>query len=344
MATHKNNCGAVIRDIGKVTFDTLDEFKIPYDELIFGKPIADVYIDDRAVNPYLQTMESLGIFSDTGPSEQILNKLNNNLHNHIQRNGNTIIKSGNQLQLEGEIYYYTHLPESLKAWHPNYISHTISPYSLTMEYIEGIPFTLLWKEGLLCKRHIDMIFVYFDSIHTVKSSTISDNEVANNYVEKLKYRFEVSEHYPFKDATIYQTKILEHLERYIQERRYHIVSFIHGDCWFGNILLTYQDTIRCIDMRGRWGNKHTMSGDALYDYAKIYQSILGYDTILFNYSNTTLSEEIKKYFLECCEQRGILERDIRLITLSLLIGSFWSIPKERYEDVWNWLTHLDWNL
>jgi len=39
MTTHNNNVGAVIRDIGEVTFKTLREFEIPCDEILFGKQI-----------------------------------------------------------------------------------------------------------------------------------------------------------------------------------------------------------------------------------------------------------------------------------------------------------------
>ena len=52
MTTHNNNIGKVMKDIGVITFKTLDDFNIPYDEIIFGKPIADVYIDDKSINPY----------------------------------------------------------------------------------------------------------------------------------------------------------------------------------------------------------------------------------------------------------------------------------------------------
>ena len=48
MKTHKGNLGGVIADIGRVTFDTLEKFDIPYDELYFGKPHAHFYIDDNA--------------------------------------------------------------------------------------------------------------------------------------------------------------------------------------------------------------------------------------------------------------------------------------------------------
>ena len=48
MKTHNANIGAVIQDIGLVTQNWLKKYKIPYDELYFGKPWADVYIDDNA--------------------------------------------------------------------------------------------------------------------------------------------------------------------------------------------------------------------------------------------------------------------------------------------------------
>ena len=60
METHKYNVGSVIRDIGPVTFQTLSDFDIPCDEILFGKPLADIYIDDRAVNPYRESVESMG--------------------------------------------------------------------------------------------------------------------------------------------------------------------------------------------------------------------------------------------------------------------------------------------
>ena len=48
MKTHNANTAKVIADIGKVTLDWLERYSIPYDEIIFGKPWADVYIDDNA--------------------------------------------------------------------------------------------------------------------------------------------------------------------------------------------------------------------------------------------------------------------------------------------------------
>jgi hypothetical protein len=56
-------------------------------------------------------------------------------------------------------------------------------------------------------------------------------------------------------------------------------------------------------MRGKIGNNLTLFGDKMYDYAKIYQSILGYDEILMDknikksYKNIFLNH-FKSKFLE----------------------------------------------
>lgn len=48
MATQESNLGKVMKNIGKITLDWLDRYEIPYDEIYFGKPNAQLYIDDRA--------------------------------------------------------------------------------------------------------------------------------------------------------------------------------------------------------------------------------------------------------------------------------------------------------
>jgi capsule biosynthesis phosphatase len=49
MATCESNVGQVLKNIGKLTFDWLEQWNIEYDEIYFGKPNAEVYIDDRAI-------------------------------------------------------------------------------------------------------------------------------------------------------------------------------------------------------------------------------------------------------------------------------------------------------
>ncbi|MGA2585268.1 MAG: capsular biosynthesis protein [Tepidisphaeraceae bacterium] len=49
MKTCDGNVGKVIARQGKVTMDWLQRLDVPYDELHFGKPHADIYLDDNAV-------------------------------------------------------------------------------------------------------------------------------------------------------------------------------------------------------------------------------------------------------------------------------------------------------
>lgn len=50
MLTHKGNLAKIEEDVGDITRDWLAKHNVQYDELIFGKPYADYYIDDKAVN------------------------------------------------------------------------------------------------------------------------------------------------------------------------------------------------------------------------------------------------------------------------------------------------------
>jgi len=47
MQTYNNNIGKVIANQAPIVIKWLEKFKIPYDELHFGKPVADFYVDDK---------------------------------------------------------------------------------------------------------------------------------------------------------------------------------------------------------------------------------------------------------------------------------------------------------
>lgn len=48
MATCDSNIGKVMKNVGKVTLEWLEKNDVEYDEIFFGKPNAQLYIDDRA--------------------------------------------------------------------------------------------------------------------------------------------------------------------------------------------------------------------------------------------------------------------------------------------------------
>ena len=49
MQTQGHNVGKVLKNVGKITLDWLEENGIQYDEIFFGKPNADITIDDRVM-------------------------------------------------------------------------------------------------------------------------------------------------------------------------------------------------------------------------------------------------------------------------------------------------------
>lgn len=49
MKTYNNSIGRITAINGPILIEWLKKHNIPYDEIIFGKPLADIYIDDKAI-------------------------------------------------------------------------------------------------------------------------------------------------------------------------------------------------------------------------------------------------------------------------------------------------------
>jgi len=341
MLTHKHNVGAVIKDIGRTTFDTLEKFDIPYDELIFGKPIADVYIDDRSVNPYKSDYMFMGILERE--KDTIINQLPTNKYNHIILKDNCVIKTGPTYILKGEKWAYEHIPINVYKYFPKLISGKSNEITTTLEfeYLKGIPFYYLYKNGLITNKHIDSIISAIEQFHTSSGIvTATYEDIKNNYIKKLEDRFNVESDYPFDDAQEIQSKILDDLGNYCSSGRIRIVPFIHGDVWFSNIILQFDGNLKFFDMKGRLGYTLTTNGDILYDYGKVYQSLLGLDSVIYS-SEAITSPDIIHYFEQEVSKRGILISDIRTVTISLIAGTLHAVEtllvKER---IWSFIRKL----
>ena len=337
MKTHHGNIGKVIKDIASVTIDTLEKFNIEYDELIFGKPIADIYIDDRAINPYINDVSYFGLFydkeTDTDTNETIdtdqyiPNKIRNNKFNKIRRCDTTsVIKTGPVNILKGELYYYQNIPSGFEDYFPRLIDYTIDGETihLKMDYIEGIPLYYLYKNCLLTHRHIDDLFDIMDRLHSHSlkedTTTIIDcDNVKNNYVKKLKTRFNTQD-YPFEDAEDVLHGIIEGIDTYFAPRISHV---IHGDFWFSNIILDSKGSYKFLDMKGINDGILTLNGDIYYDYGKLYQSILGYDLVLNGDDNThnAYIKDMKQYFLKKCCDKGLDIHFLTYVTKGLVFGT-----------------------
>ena len=321
MATHKGNIGKVVKDIALITINTLEKFDIQYDELIFGKPIADIYIDDKAINPYINNISYFGLFYKN--DEFIPNKIENNKYNQIKKIDNDILKTGPYDIMKGELFYYQNIPEEFQNYFSTLIDFNKNDkiLELKIEYISGIPLFYLYKNKLLTTKHIDELFEILNKFHSYETTKISitKENIFNNYIRKLKNRFNVID-YPFANAE----KVFEDIIDGIKNNFSPIISnMIHGDFWFSNIILTYDDNYKFIDMKGQVDNELTISGDVYYDYGKLYQSIIGYDLLLNNIElDTEYINIMKEYFIEKCKSKSLNLTYLKYVTKGLIFGTF----------------------
>ena len=315
MNSSNGNLGKVNASIGKITFDTLEKFSIPYDEIYFGKPYANVYIDDLAINCYDNLEKELGFYMDSIDPRDF-----NELKTSVIETYKKISSSNN---LSGEIYYYSNIPRNIKDLFPIMIDYDSNNLWYSMEKIHGISVSSLYLSENLSVNILNHIL---NSIKRIQNSVkyeliLKDNlNIYSNYNEKLILRYNSYDYSKFKDSEKFYLELSTQLEKYEKDNLGKI-SVIHGDTVFTNIILNTFGKIKFIDMRGQVGSKLSIYGDWLYDWAKIYQSLIGYDKILLNkeineiYENT-LIECFTNYFLTNFTHEDF--SNLKIITKSLL--------------------------
>ena len=311
MNTHKGNIGKITADIGKITFDTLDKFDIPYDEIYFGKPYADFYIDDLAISSYENLEKELGFYkSDILPRD----------FNSIE---NTSIQTCKKTSddLSGEIYYYLNIPNQIKDIFPVILNYDSNNKWYEMEKINGIPISKLYLDQELTK---DQIYHICGSINRIQSCDIENKDINiyQNYCQKLKQRYENYDYSKFKDSEFVFNNLYSELKHY-EDNKLGKIKVIHGDPVFTNILINEFGKIKMIDMRGKQGDNLTINGDWLYDWAKLYQSLVGYDEILESKNisiiyKTSLIQYFKELFIE--KYSKVDFNNLVLVTKSLLFS------------------------
>jgi hypothetical protein len=291
MVSSKDNVGKVIKNIGKVTLDSLDELHINYDEIHFGKPYGDLYIDDKAFNCFdISLYNQMGFYDFENTT---FNNFKTNKYNNIKQiSKNSIEKRGPDLQ--GEIYYYNSIALTpIASLFPKIISYE-NTNTIIMDYING---TLLYK--IYCEELLNekLLYKLIDTVNDLHNSKIDDGvylskeDIYHHYYDKFISRSKVLTDYPFDDINTV-TSIIENQLIEFLNNSYPINNIIHGDLWFSNIFF-FKSSFIFFDVRGKFNNKLTIKGHTLYDWAKIYQSIIGLDSII-NYG-VYIDSDFKKY-------------------------------------------------
>ena len=279
MKTCQGNIGKVLQNVGKITLDTLDKFEIPYDEIYFGKPYADVYIDDLALNCFQDMEKELGFYNQ---------KINpRDFHNLQYLSSNIIKKEG--ADLGGEIHYYLHIPCNIKDMFPLLYDYDREFYQwYSMEKINGVSISTLYTSMLLSDEmllHIMNSLVRIQNseklIENQESYELYKHDLYQNYCNKVKQRYNQYDYSSYPMSNEIYEKIINFLDHY-EKKDEGKLCVIHGDPVMTNIMINEFGKIKFFDMRGKLGNKNCIYGDYLYDWAKLYQSLVGYDKILQN--------------------------------------------------------------
>jgi capsule biosynthesis phosphatase len=308
MKTHHGNVGKIIQDVGSITLKNLSDFNIPYDEIYFGKPYADYYIDDLAIKSYDDLEKELGFYILHPETRE---------HNRIEICDDKVIKYSTNI--EGEKHWYTNIPKGIENMFPKLIDSNNN--SITISKINGIPLSHLNINNILTEKILLSILDSLDKIHNSTNAT-SEVNVYGNYTEKIKKRIESFNFSGYEGLDNLIKDLNVFFDSYILSNSA-TVGVIHGDPVLTNILINNFDNLLFIDMRGKINDELTIYGDIFYDYAKVYQSIIGYDFILMGKeldekyitNNKTIFEKyITKKFGDAAME------NIKWITKSLLLS------------------------
>lgn len=285
MQSNHSNLGVANKKGAFQVLEALEKYDIPYHEIYFGKPWADIYIDDKAWNPYTNPSFQMVVMNNN-PEKNLLRleKGCSNNENLLYQKGTILIKEGPRASLDGEIYFYEMIHDTpLEACCPKFLQkHNISEKTLAfeMEYVRGIPVSKVFRNFLLTKNILQSICTTLQNLHSssiLNDSVISKEVILSNYIDKLKERVNSHKHYNLPEIQKVTSIIENILRQYIESDTFEITNVVHGDPWFDNMILTSNQEIKLLDMKGKLGSTFTLKGDKMTDYAKLYQSVLGFD-------------------------------------------------------------------
>jgi len=311
MKTHHGNIGKLTMDIGYITLDTIKKYNIPCDELYFGKPYADVYIDDNAVSAYSDLEKELGYYDSM---------IDPRSFNSIEEKSLPIIRKKSD-DLKGEIQWYLNIPSTIKDMFPLLVNYDTENYKwYDMEKLNTITISQMYLSGELTIDILDHIIGSITRIHNSVEQPVICIDIYLNYCNKMKKRYDNYDYSQFTNSNVIYNKIMTKLGEYEKNNCGHITP-IHGDTVLTNIMINQFSKIKFIDMRGKVGDVITIYGDMYYDWAKLYQSLIGYDEILQDHNvNIEYKRNLIKHFESFIMAKFGQEKinHIKYITASLL--------------------------
>jgi hypothetical protein len=226
----------------------------------------------------------------------------------LYHRGNVLTKNGPTSSLEGEIYFYKAIRGTgLAGVCPIFFSSTSSDKisSLDIEYIEGPTVSSLFRNGLMTKGIMEATFhaigVFHASGGVERDGEVTRDDILENYLGKLNERAASHPHYKLKNLSDMLPIINTVITEYVNGPDFHLTKVVHGDSWFDNMMYDSRtQKVKLLDMKGKIGKVFSLKGDKMTDYAKLYQSILGFDYMLYNEKYPEVYEErCRRWLAEC---------------------------------------------
>ena len=144
MREEGGNAGKIIAKTAAELCRMLDEQGVPYDELHFGKPDADFYIDRRALNSSQDLYEASGC------------------HHHSEQAGSVLVEAN----AARELAYYLAIPGAVRKWFPAMLDYDWREGRWYMRAAaRGMRFDRLLVRGLLTCAHMELLCVAVEECH-----------------------------------------------------------------------------------------------------------------------------------------------------------------------------------
>jgi len=311
MRTHKGNIKKVKKDIEKLTKKQLEIFGIKYDELIFGKPYAHFYIDDLSIHPTENLNIKLGYYEAADSITRKFNEI-------IVGEKITIKNSKNINVLNNEIKFLKNIPKKLINFFPKLKDHGKNFYK--MDTIKGLKLSYLLINNLLTKDDLTKIYKTLCYIHDSKNKYKNNSiDIYKNYYQKIKSRINDNDGLIKKFGVKYFNKLKNSLKNY-EKMKLGKIGVIHGDPVLSNIIKKNNDDLIFLDPRGSLGDDFTIYGDTNYDFAKVYQSLNGYENIILDKKiDNNYLDDLRSHFenLLISRKNPIKPSTIKVLTSSL---------------------------
>lgn len=291
MKTHDGNVGCITADVGKVTINTIEKYSIPCDELYFGKPYAHAYIDDLAYNAFDDFPFRLGL-TDHHVKERDFNTVSSKTLQVFEK------QSKNTRKIQAEVNWYKTIPDNVKHHTPRLLSDDVKQGSYLMEKIDGITFSELLVSQSLSESIFNKLLECIGDFHNNKSNN-NDVDMYSVYSDKVCDRYNQYDYSRFNKHRVIYDELINKLNMYARNDM-GVLGCIHGDPVFSNVLVDRDSHIKLVDPRGIDAKDQLcVYGDVMYDYAKILQSLCGYDEIMLTgerfLDNTKLIDILNKH-------------------------------------------------